>query len=102
MGAMARRSRAGNGVIAGARTHEADAAGNRQAAKGMDYAAVSEAIKSMKIQQKENYRLNFAPHKFATDARREGRRCIGILQALRNEADAAKSCGLFFANKSGF
>jgi len=48
------------------------------------------------------YHLNFAPHKFAADARREGRRCISILQAIRNEADAAKSCGSFFANKSGF
>jgi len=46
--------------------------------------------------------LDFASHKFAADARRERRRCISILQAVRNEADAAKSCDLFFANKSNF
>jgi len=46
--------------------------------------------------------LIFASHKFAVDARREGCRCISILQAFRNEADAAKSCDLFFANKSIF
>jgi len=48
------------------------------------------------------YYLDFASHKFAVDARREGCRCISILQAFRNEADAAKSCDLFFANKSIF
>jgi len=50
----------------------------------------------------EIYYLNFASHKFAADARREGCRCISILQTVRNEADTAKSCDLFFANKSSF
>ena len=50
----------------------------------------------------EYWNLDFASHKFAVDARCEGCRCISILQAFRNEADAAKSCDLFFANKSIF
>ncbi|MFA7160494.1 MAG: hypothetical protein WC299_14445 [Kiritimatiellia bacterium] len=34
--------------------------------------------------------LNFASRLFGADARRVGRRCISILQATRNKADAPK------------
>jgi len=46
--------------------------------------------------------LSFASRKFAADVRHEGRRCISILQALRNEIDAVKSRNSFLANKSRY
>jgi len=52
------------------------------------------------------YNLNPASAEFAGDARRQGRRCIRILQVLANAADSAKSAlpegKLFSKNPSTF
>jgi hypothetical protein len=44
----------------------------------------------------------FCTRKFGADVRREGRRCISILQALRNETDAPKSRDRLFRRTSAF
>ena len=51
------------------------------------------------------YYLNPASAEFAGDARRQGRRCIRILQVLANAADSAKSAlpeGRLFSKNPSF
>ncbi|MBU4286041.1 MAG: DUF2723 domain-containing protein, partial [Verrucomicrobia bacterium] len=48
------------------------------------------AVKRLTVLTRGNYYLNFASRQFGADARRAGHRCISILQAPRNKADAPK------------
>src|ERR1035437_175144 len=50
----------------------------------------------------KNVRPEFCTRKFGADVRREGRRCISILQALSNETDAPKSRDRLFRRTSAF